>query len=128
MLDLSQGQRQDLALAIYLARARSLGGTFFLDEPLMHLDDLNRVALFDTLRIIVSEKSSSIPLRIVMTTSSNSLVRHLREKFSLIENHPSQTLVQIYKMDGNPRIGLKVESEIVHSPINLLTIGTVARQ
>jgi DNA repair protein SbcC/Rad50 len=29
MRSLSQGQRQDLALAIFLARARSLGGTFF---------------------------------------------------------------------------------------------------
>lgn len=62
MRSLSQGQRQDLALAIFLARARSLGGTFFLDEPLAHLDDLNRVALLDTLRIIVSEKRSANPL------------------------------------------------------------------
>ena len=66
MQALSQGQRQDLALSIFLARARSLGGTFFLDEPLSHLDDLNRVALVDTLRVIVSE-DNSIDLRLVLT-------------------------------------------------------------
>ena len=121
MRTLSQGQRQDLALSIFLARARSLGGTFFLDEPLVHLDDLNRVALLDTLRIIVSENRHTNPLRLVLTTASNSLLRHLREKFSLVEGSNGEPALRIYKMKGNPKVGLQLEpSELVHSPNHLL--------
>lgn len=120
MLSLSQGQRQDLALAIFLARARSLGGTFFMDEPLAHLDDLNRVALIDTLRLIVSEKRNSNPLRLVLTTASNNLLRHLREKFSLVEDENGFPALRIYKISGNPKVGLDVElPELVHSPNRL---------
>ncbi len=122
MRSLSQGQRQDLALSIFLARARSLGGTFFLDEPLAHLDDLNRVALLDTLRIIVSEQRATNPLRLVLTTASNNLLRHLREKFSLVEDADGRPALRIYKMSGNPKVGLHVEPpELVHSPNRLLT-------
>src|SRR5208283_1320138 len=53
-IEMSQGQRQDLALSIFLARARRERGTFILDEPLAHLDDVNRVAFFDTLRAMVA--------------------------------------------------------------------------
>lgn len=121
MLSLSQGQRQDLALAIFLARARSLGGTFLLDEPLAHLDDLNRVALLDTLRIIVSEKRNSGDLRLVLTTASNNLLRHLREKFSLVSGANGEPAMRIYQMSGNPKIGLITEDEeLVHSPNSLL--------
>jgi exonuclease SbcC len=121
MRSLSQGQRQDLALSIFLARARSLGGTFFLDEPLAHLDDLNRVALLDTLRIIVSENRSTNPLRLVLTTASNSLLRHMREKFSLVEGSNGEPALRIYKMKGNPKVGLQIEPpELVHSPNRLL--------
>ncbi|WP_373090519.1 AAA family ATPase [Zhongshania sp.] len=121
MRSLSQGQRQDLALSIFLARARSLGGTFFLDEPLAHLDDLNRVALLDTLRIIVSERRAANPLRLVLTTASNNLLRHLREKFSLVEDGEGKPALRIYKMSGNPKVGLHVEPpELVHSPNRLL--------
>ncbi len=125
MNSLSQGQRQDLALSIFLARARSLGGTFFLDEPLAHLDDLNRVALLDTLRIIISEKRSANPLRLVLTTASNNLLRHLREKFSLVEGNDGNPALRIYKMSGNPKVGLHVPSpELVHSPNKLMTVHT----
>jgi DNA repair exonuclease SbcCD ATPase subunit len=125
MSSLSQGQRQDLALSIFLARARSLGGTFFLDEPLAHLDDLNRVALIDTLRIIVSEKRSEKPLRLVLTTASNNLLRHLREKFSLVEDADGNPALRIYKMSGNPKVGLDVAPpELVHSPNRLLVNGS----
>ncbi|MFT6319088.1 MAG: exonuclease SbcC [Granulosicoccus sp.] len=121
ILSFSQGQRQDLALAIFLARARSLGGTFFLDEPLAHLDDLNRVALLDTLRIIVSEKkpSNETP-RLVITTASNNLLRHLREKFGLVEGGEGSPALCIYEMNGNPVVGIKVNPpELVSSPNRL---------
>jgi len=121
MRSLSQGQRQDLALSIFLARARSLGGTFFLDEPLAHLDDLNRVALLDTLRIIVSENRSTNPLRLVLTTANNSLLRHLREKFSLVEGSNGEPALRIYRMKGNPKVGLQIDPpELVQSPNRLL--------
>jgi len=119
---LSQGQRQDLGLAIFLARARNLGGTFFLDEPLAHLDDLNRVALLDTLRVIVSE-NRSVPLRLVITTSSNNLLRHLREKFSLVKSQDGEAALHIYKMRGNPKVGLEVEEESVSCANYLLAMS-----
>lgn len=80
--DFSQGQRQDLALALFLARARSLGGTFFLDEPVTHLDDLNRVGQLDIFRATVLESSRS--LNLVITTASKPLARHLIEKFGRV--------------------------------------------
>lgn len=123
MRSLSQGQRQDLALAIFLARARSLGGTFFLDEPLAHLDDLNRVALLDTLRVIVSEQRESNPLRLVLTTASNNLLRHLREKFSLVDGPDGNPALRIYTMSGNPKVGLDIPAaEVVSSPNKLSAV------
>jgi DNA repair exonuclease SbcCD ATPase subunit len=110
--DFSQGQRQDLALALFLARARSLGGTFFLDEPVIHLDDLNRVGLLDILRAIVLEGSQS--LNLVITTSSRSLARHLVEKFTGIRtvetpNGPLHPL-RVIELDGNGRSGVQLSN------------------
>lgn len=110
--DFSQGQRQDLALALFLARARSLGGTFFLDEPIVHLDDLNRVGLLDILRATVMEGSNA--LNLVITTSSRSLARHLIEKFAgvgLVET-PSgpKPPLRILELDGNGRRGIKLST------------------
>jgi DNA repair exonuclease SbcCD ATPase subunit len=103
--DFSQGQRQDLALALFLARARSLGGTFFLDEPVIHLDDLNRVGLLDILRATVLENSRS--LNLVITTSSRSLARHLIEKFDGVGavETPSglSRPLRVIELDGNGR-------------------------
>lgn len=108
--DFSQGQRQDLALALFLARARSLGGTFFLDEPVIHLDDLNRVGLLDILRATVLEGSQSINL--VITTSSRSLARHLIEKFAGIKKVPtpfgSEHPLRVIELDGNGRRGVQL--------------------
>ena len=60
-------------------------------------------------------------LRLVLTTASKNLLRHLREKFSLVEKHDGSAALRIYKMLGNPKIGLEVEDpEIVHSPNRLL--------
>lgn len=108
--DFSQGQRQDLALALFLARARSLGGTFFLDEPIVHLDDLNRVGLLDILRATVLESSNT--LNLVITTSSRALARHLIEKFSgvdLVETpNGRQPPLRILELDGNGRSGIRL--------------------
>lgn len=110
--DFSQGQRQDLALALFLARARSLGGTFFLDEPVIHLDDLNRVGLLDILRATVLENSKS--LNLVITTSSRALARHLIEKFSSVGpiETPSglSNPLRVIELDGNGRSGVALQT------------------
>lgn len=97
----SQGQRQDLALSLYLAKACSTGGSFFLDEPIAHLDDLNRVAMLDIFRLLATAKSD---LNLVLTTASDGLARHLIQKFSGIKD---QHLLNIIHLDGNPRSGVK---------------------
>jgi len=108
LTDLSQGQRQDLALAIFLARARSVGGTFFLDEPVVHLDDLNRVALLDILRAFAIENGSRINL--VVTTSSKILTRHMIQKFSSVGKIQSQegtvNPLTVYALEGNALTGV----------------------
>ncbi|PRA51906.1 ATP-binding protein [Brucella pituitosa] len=110
--DFSQGQRQDLALALFLARARSLGGTFFLDEPVAHLDDLNRVGLLDILRTTVIEESQSVNM--VITTSSRALARHLIEKFAnigLVETPEGQVRpLRVIELDGNSRSGVQLSN------------------
>jgi len=110
--DFSQGQRQDLALALFLARARSLGGTFFLDEPVTHLDDLNRVGLLDIFRATVLESSQS--LNLVITTASKPLARHLIEKFGRVG--PVETPagrvrpLRVIELDGNGRTGVTLST------------------
>ncbi len=108
-VEMSQGQRQDLALSIFLARARRERGTFILDEPLAHLDDLNRVAFFDTLRAMVAETNSHpLPFRLVITTASWSLVRHLRAKFSRVEAMNGSPAFRVLELVGDPRAGIEV--------------------
>ena len=108
----SQGQRQDFALAIFLARARGLGGTFLLDEPLSHLDDLNRVALLDAFRTIALERAPG--LSFVLTTANKGIVRHFAEKFALtnLDSATSEAqptaLLELLELRGNPVIGLKL--------------------
>lgn len=106
--DFSQGQRQDLALAIFLARARAVGGTFFLDEPVMHLDDLNRVALLDILRAFTLENSDK--LNLVVTTSSKALTRHMIQKFSSIDKFSTPlgmvSPLTVYGLEGNALTGV----------------------
>lgn len=94
----SQGQRQDLALAIFLARACTLRGTFFLDEPLVHLDDLNRVAVLDILRAIAISQPQ---VNLVLTTASRPLARHIKEKFCRLE----RGLLDVRELQGDPRSG-----------------------
>lgn len=97
----SQGQRQDLALSLYLAKACSTGGSFFLDEPIAHLDDLNRVAMLDIFRLVATSKND---MNLVLTTASDGLARHLAQKFSSITD---RHLLSIIHLDGNPRTGVK---------------------
>jgi DNA repair exonuclease SbcCD ATPase subunit len=110
--DFSQGQRQDLALALFLARARSLGGTFFLDEPVIHLDDLNRVGLLDVLRATVLENSQT--LNLVITTSSRALARHIVEKFARVPPVETPTgrahPLKVLELDGNGRSGVTLQT------------------
>lgn len=105
--DFSQGQRQDLALALFLARARSLGGTFFLDEPVTHLDDLNRVGLLDVFRAAVVEHNSN--LNLVITTASRVFARHMVEKFmnvGLISSGGPVRALRVIELSGNARSGV----------------------
>lgn len=103
--DFSQGQRQDLALALFLARARGLGGTFFLDEPVAHLDDLNRVGLMDVFRAVALEGAGRV--RLVITTASRSFARHMVEKFGAVAprsvDHPAMRVIELI---GNGRVGV----------------------
>lgn len=105
----SQGQRQDFALSIFLARARGLGGTFVLDEPMAHLDDLNRVALLDVFRTITLERLAG--LSFVITTANKPLVRHLQEKFARVRVSDSSAtgpVLNVVAIEGNPRTGVRV--------------------
>ncbi|CAB1402231.1 hypothetical protein [Pseudomonas fluorescens] len=99
---LSQGQRQDLALSLYLARARNTGGSFFLDEPIAHLDDLNRVAMLDIFRLVATSMPS---MNLILTTASDSLARHMAQKFSSITD---KHLLNMIHLEGNPRTGVKM--------------------
>ncbi len=103
----SRGQRQDFALALFLARARQLGGTFFMDEPIVHLDDLNRVALLDTFRVIATENDNRTNM--VVTTASKPLLRHLKEKFANVRSNSGAPPLKIYLLSGGPRVGVSVE-------------------
>ncbi len=100
----SQGQRQDLALAIFLARARGLEGTFFLDEPLAHLDDLNRLALLDALRVMVVE--GEVVTNMIITTANRALVKHLVQKFARVSLPNDYRALSVYELTGNPRVGV----------------------
>ncbi|WKZ93977.1 AAA family ATPase [Chimaeribacter arupi] len=96
----SQGQRQDLALSLFLARARTLKGSFFLDEPVAHLDDLNRVAMMDVFRMLTNSEPN---MRLVLTTASQGLRRHMRQKFS---TGSCKDKLRIITLHGNPLHGV----------------------
>ncbi len=118
--DFSNGQRQDLALALFLARARGLGGTFFLDEPVAHLDDLNRVGLMDVFRAVAMEGGGRI--RLVVTTASRSLARHMVEKFGAIgQDSPKDATMRVIELTGNGRLGVRQQQ--VYPLGNLAGVG-----
>jgi DNA repair protein SbcC/Rad50 len=98
----STGQRQDLAIAFFLVRAYALGGSFFLDEPLAHLDDLNRVAVLDTLRaFVLSGQQAHKRTRLVITTASWTTTRHVIQKFMRIQDGTKAPLLKAYQLTGN---------------------------
>lgn len=105
-LEFSQGQRQDLAIALFLARALSLRGTFVLDEPVVHLDDLNRIGLLDVLRAASLWQGGRV--RLLVTTSSRMLARHLIEKFARVEASSTGEAppLRVLEMRGNGLSGL----------------------
>jgi len=120
---LSRGQRIDLAISIFLARGMSEGGTFFLDEPVLHLDDLNRVGILDVLRVIAQTHGDR--MRIVLTTADLGLVRHFREKFGLLAGEDQSPLLQIVHLSGNPKAGVssvteEVVRQVEHDSLRLL--------
>jgi len=108
-IDFGQGQRQDLALSLFLARALSIGGTFFLDEPVLRLDELNRVGLLDTFRVISIEGEGR--LNLLVTTASKTLARHMIEKFDRIRTTESadgpMPPLRVLELRGNGRSGLE---------------------
>jgi exonuclease SbcC len=103
---LSRGQRQDLALALFVARARAHGGTCFLDEPFLHLDDLNRAGTLDLLRTLILQEQGRV--RLVVTTASSALVRHLMQKLSRVPWVGDGPMLRVLHLAGGPREGLRV--------------------
>lgn len=72
-----------------------------MSHEIAHLDDLNRVAMLDIFRLA----ATSMPnMNLILTTASDSLARHLMQKFSSISD--KQLLNTIYQ-EGNPRTGVK---------------------
>lgn len=107
----SRGQRQDLALSIFLARAREAGGTYFLDEPFAHLDDLNRVAVIDIVRMLAIEQKGK--LKLVITTASDLLMNLLIAKFANLGPLPGNDAppLRVYRLLGNARNGVTAVKE-----------------
>jgi len=105
--DLSHGQRQDLALSIFLSRAAALGGTFFIDDPITHLDDLNRVGLLDVFRSLVVQDDCRA--RFVVTTASWNFVRLINSKFRILPKSNEFPPIRIYELTGDPRSGQELE-------------------
>lgn len=102
-----------------MARARGLGGTFILDEPVAHLDDLNRVALLDVFRAIILENIDGFSF--VLTTANKPLVRHIIEKFARVQRpgsaaHEYGSALSFVGIEGNPRTGLKLMQRAELSP------------
>lgn len=106
----SQGQRQDLALAMFLARACTLGGSYFLDEPLLHLDDLNRTALLDCIRAcVIGTHAEKKQVKLLITTANWSVARQFIQKFSNVRIDSSTPALTVYGLSGNVNIGVDCE-------------------
>ncbi|MBX3713504.1 MAG: hypothetical protein KF800_16215 [Lysobacter sp.] len=106
----SQGQRQDLALAMFLARACTLGGSYFLDEPLLHLDDLNRTALLDCVRAcVIGTRGNAFPVKLLITTANWSVARQFIQKFGNVKPQLEVPALTVYGLTGTVNSGVKCE-------------------
>jgi exonuclease SbcC len=106
----SQGQRQDLALAMFLARACTLGGSYFLDEPLLHLDDLNRTALLDCVRAcVIGTRGNPFPVKLMITTANWSVARQFIQKFANVKPQQGVPALTVYSLTGTVNSGVKGE-------------------
>jgi len=103
---LSQTQSIAFQLSVLLANARNKHGSYFLDQPIVLFDGLNKIAFIDILRLLVVENNFK-DLRFIITTSSRTTVRHFREKFSLINDHEGNSVIKLYTLKGNPSIGVE---------------------
>ena len=107
----SQGQRQDLALAMFLARACTLGGSYFLDEPLLHLDDLNRTALLDCVRAcVIGTRENSSPVKLLITTANWSVARQFIQKFGNVKAQHGVSALTVYGLTGTVNSGVKCDT------------------
>lgn len=106
----SHGQQQDLALAMFLARACTLGGSYFLDEPLLHLDDLNRTALLDCIRAcVIGTHATDKPVNLLVTTANWSVARQFIQKFSNVKMNTATPALTVYGLTGNVNVGVSCE-------------------
>lgn len=106
----SHGQQQDLALAMFLARACTLGGSYFLDEPLLHLDDLNRTALLDCIRAcVIGTHTTDRQVKLLITTASWSVARQFIQKFSNVKIGSTTPALTVYGLTGNVNVGVRCE-------------------
>lgn len=106
----SHGQQQDLALAMFLARACTLGGSYFLDEPLLHLDDLNRTALLDCIRAcVIGTHATDKQVKLLITTANWSVARQFIQKFSNVKIESATPALTVYSLTGNVNIGVRCE-------------------
>ncbi len=56
-----------------------------------------------------------------LITNQGLTPKFLKEKFSLVKDYNGNPALRIYKMSGNPKIGLHIApAELVHSPNRLL--------
>lgn len=117
----SSGQRQDLALSMFLARACTLGGSYLLDEPLLHLDDLNRTALLDCVRAcVLGTRDTPTPVKLLITTANWSVARQFIQKFSNVRASAQTSALTVYSLTGNVNVGVKCERMF---PVD--TVGTL---
>ena len=80
---LSSRQRSALALSTFLALnrcAQSGPPIMLLDDPVVHVDDLNALAFFDTLRILVK----SADRQVLFATANAKLASLFRRKFEFL--------------------------------------------
>lgn len=109
---LSAAQMSALALAIFLALARSQSWShldaILLDDPVQHLDDLDCVALLDGLRNVARQATSK---QLIISTCDRSLYHQMIRKFSLSAAPGSSTLLAM-SLEEDLRDGVRVRYDV----------------